>query len=103
MVWLRRFHVGNAVKYNQNQNIRMAMYKNYHKVQRNELDRKYVSMGTKQRIVAEFKERVVFTKKFYKGRFDERHKKWMRRLSEHINLNDKLGMSLDACIAVYSV
>jgi len=76
-----------------------ALCRAYHKVVREEVNRRIVSGSVKKRIVEEFKERVVFTKTFYRGRFDERHKKWMRGLAKHITLEDKLCMSLDACVA----
>lgn len=46
----------------------------------------------------EFQKRVIFTKKYYKGRYDRGHAYHMQRLAYDFDTFDKVNMSLDAVI-----
>lgn len=54
-----------------------------------------------KRAAEEIELRVKYTKKYYRGRYDARHRKWMNRIYQYINTADKVNMSLDALAAVY--
>lgn len=64
----------------------------YHLVHRRDVSR---GIAKKSLRLKEFDLRVKKAIKKYKGRYDEAHAHWMRRLAYDVNISDKLGMSLD--------
>lgn len=82
----------------------MSKHNDYHIVQhvyRSKLGKiKYVPHHIKKQIRREFSMRVKFTKENYKGRYNTGHWYFMRNLSNHLGINDKLKMSLEECIAI---
>lgn len=74
-------------------------YKSYHKV-----DAYQMRMGKVDMLacVQELNERVVFTKRYYGGRYDKGHKRWMRNLYSNVEskIDYKVGLSLDALVVM---
>lgn len=50
----------------------------------------------KSKILKEIKLRDEFTRKFYSGRYDERHLRVMHFLGQHLNIEDKIRLPLTA-------
>jgi hypothetical protein len=65
----------------------------YHLVRRRDVDRR---AAPKHKRVQEFALRVKKANKCFRGRYDDRHANWMRRLVYDIDLGDKIKMSLDS-------
>ena len=78
-------------------------HKAYHLVKKNEINQNTSTRWISEKCTDEFKRRVVFSRKYYKGRLDRGHAQWMRSLGAHIKLNNKLNMSLDALIVLNNV
>lgn len=73
--------------------------KDYHLVNRHELQ-KVKDTETLKRCVDELNLRVKHATKYYKSRYDERHKQWMRTLARPLKTEHKLSLCLDAIVAV---
>lgn len=71
-------------------------WSNYHRVSFKDLSRGRVDIS---RCVDELNKRTDFTKKYYNGKFDERHQRVMHRIGQYIKGEAALGLSLDALIA----
>lgn len=85
--------------------IKQKLANDYHKVHRSEIEKAThrLTGDTRRRLLEEFKERVNYTKRHFKGRYDARHRWWMKKLTNHITTVDRLYMSLDACAVSYSM
>jgi hypothetical protein len=70
----------------------------YHLVDRQELWK--MDNETAKKRIDELNMRVVYARKYYKGRYDERHKKWMQTLARPMKPHHRLNLSLDALIAI---
>ena len=80
--------------------IKRIEYQSYHRVTQDDL--KIGGWIASKRAAEEIELRVKYTKKYHRGRYDYRHRKWMRRISQYIHTVDKVDMSLDALVAVYN-
>lgn len=74
--------------------------KDYHLVARSELNK--MDTETMRKRFDELNMRVQFAKKYYKGRYDYRHKKWMETLVKPMKSHHMVNLSLDALIAIRS-
>jgi hypothetical protein len=72
----------------------------YHLVDRQELWK--MDNETAKKRIDELNMRVVYARKYYNGRYDERHKKWMQTLAKPMKSHHRLNLSLDALIAIDS-
>lgn len=54
----------------------------------------------KQLCIQELNARAAFTRKYYRGRYDQRHKRVMRIIGSSLTSIDMLNLDLDACIAL---
>lgn len=79
-------------------NLQNSDDKDYHLVNRNELDN--MDTETMRKRIDELNMRVQFAKKHYKGRYDHAHKRWMETLVKPMKSYHKVNLSLDALIAV---
>ncbi len=71
-------------------------WRQYHLVKRDELK---VSNWRKGEICAkEIIMRTKYTTKYYGGRFDRNHRVWVKTLTQHVTLTNKVNMSLDDLI-----
>ena len=50
--------------------------------------------------LVEFQRRVDFTKKYFRGKYDLKHRAWMKKLAQGFDTQDRVSMSLDASIAL---
>lgn len=64
----------------------------YHLVRRRDVKR---GCAPKHQRIKEFDLRVKKANRYYRGRYDMRHKNWMKGLIYDVKLGDKLSMSLD--------
>jgi hypothetical protein len=71
----------------------------YHKVKKTELKGTNTDTDTMIRCVQEMNARVTFARKYYKGKYDQRHRHWMKTLTNCMDLSHKLELSLDALVA----
>lgn len=70
----------------------------YHLMSRDDLLK--MDNTTFQKRVDELNMRVQFARRYYKGRYDERHRRWMKTLVKPLKTEHKLHLSLDALVAV---
>lgn len=70
----------------------------YHLVDRTELWK--MDNETAKKRIDELNMRVVFARKHYKGRYDERHRKWMQTLAQPMKTHHRVSLALDALIAI---
>lgn len=75
-------------------------WKAYHRVSFAELDRGRVAVSE---CVKELNMRTNYANKYYKGRFDEKHRHVMNRIGKHLKGEDALGLSLQAIIVSRSL
>lgn len=54
----------------------------------------------KQLCIQELNARANFTRKYYRGRYDQRHKRVMRFIGATLTAKDMVHLDLDACIAL---
>lgn len=73
--------------------------KNYHLVNRKDLH-DVKDTDTLRKCIDELNLRVKHATKHYKGRYDEPHKNWMRTLAKPLKVSQKIGLSLDALVAI---
>lgn len=76
---------------------RVVLYRRYHVVARTDVKRRVASATA---CLKEIKARQHFTKRYYGGRYDRRHRHWMRELACNIPTHARLAMSLDDVVAV---
>lgn len=72
--------------------------KDYHLIDRSELHK--MDNQTIKKRIDELNMRVVHARKYYRGRYDERHRRWMQTLAQPMKTHHKVNLSLDAIIAV---
>lgn len=77
---------------------KQVVNQDYHLVNREDLW-KMDNETTKKRI-DELNMRVTYARQFYKGKYDERHKKWMQTLAKPMKSHHRIHLSLDALIAI---
>lgn len=70
----------------------------YHLVDRTDLHK--MDNETIKKRIDELNMRVVHARKFYRGKYDERHRRWMQTLAQPMKAYHKVNLSLDAIIAV---
>lgn len=70
----------------------------YHLVNRQDLWK--MDNETAKKRIDELNMRVLYARKHYKGRYDERHMKWMQTLAKPMKSQHRLSLSLDALIAL---
>lgn len=70
----------------------------YHLVSRDELDN--MDADTMRKRIDELNLRVQHAKKYYRNRYDDRHRRWMQTLAKPMKIEQKLHLSLDALVAV---
>jgi hypothetical protein len=73
-------------------------WKQYHKVSAHDLKYKPHSNYVSHLAAEELNLRTRFAKKYYNGRFDNRHAHWMNELASKVET--KVALSLDALIAL---
>lgn len=73
----------------------------YHLVSRQDIWK--MDNETVKKRIDELNMRVVFARKFYKGKYDERHKKWMQTLVKPMKSHHRINLSLDALIAIDNI
>lgn len=73
----------------------------YHLVNRQDIWK--MDNETVKKRIDELNMRVVFARKFYKGKYDERHKKWMQTLVKPMKSHHRINLSLDALIAIDNI
>lgn len=83
------------LSYSQNVN------QDYHLVNRQDIWK--MDNETVKKRIDELNMRVVFARKFYKGKYDERHKKWMQTLVKPMKSHHRINLSLDALIAIENI
>lgn len=78
-------------------NTKKMEHRNYHKVAREELKYQPNSHDVAKRAAEELGARVCFAKKYYRGRYDQRHLKFMEELYGPVKKNTGalITMSLD--------
>ena len=73
------------------------MWREYHIVKKTDINKR-VARPTD--CVKEIRGRQTFTKKYFNGRYDARHKHWMTQLAANVSTAARINMSLDDVIAV---
>lgn len=68
-------------------------YGDYHLVRKVDVIRRVAKKSLR---LKEFDLRVKKAVKRYRGKYDEGHAHWMRKLLYDVNISDKINMSLDA-------
>jgi hypothetical protein len=78
---------------------RRALWRQYHIVRRDQLERAPAADAAR-----ELNLRVAFARRFYKNRYDRRHRAWMERLVRHVTEEQGaaglLHLTLDALAAL---
>lgn len=70
----------------------------YHLVDRKDLWK--MDNETAKKRIDELNMRVLYARKHYKGRYDERHRMWMQTLARPMKSHHRLSLSLEALIAL---
>lgn len=73
----------------------------YHLVSREDLNKKDHEVFQKR--IDELNMRVQHAKRYFKGKYDDRHKRWMQTLAKPLKQTHKLSLSLDALIALSDI
>jgi hypothetical protein len=77
-----------------------ACWIDYHIINGKDLKR---GVAKKADRIREFHLRVNYTRKYYKNKYDARHRVWMKNLAADFDVKDLLAMPLNTVIAFHKV